>query len=287
MHQEFADDIILDYSHTSAATVCTRLTHALTALANWLAEIGLLLNASKTQVMLLRPRGSPDTPCVVKCNGTVLDTTRAAKYLGVIIDDELSWKPHADLLSRKAAQVTGQLWRHGQCLSLRARRLWYVAMLQSNLMYASNSFFPGMSKNLVNRVIALSKAGIRSIFRVRPRTETAPLIARLHIRSLHQLLCEKLLVFVHRCIFNNCSALLSDLFDRLVPDNGPGSLRVTRGQSSNLLRIPFLPNQSGRRSIQFVASAMWNELRAELRTEALLPTFRLAITQLDLPSLRM
>ena len=44
---------------------------------------------TKTQVMLLKPRGNDATPCVVKCRDTVLEVTQTAKYLGVIIDDKL------------------------------------------------------------------------------------------------------------------------------------------------------------------------------------------------------
>ena len=56
-HQEFADDIIVDFSHCNPATVCSALTDAVTCLSEWLTSIGLLLNASKTQVMFIRPRG--------------------------------------------------------------------------------------------------------------------------------------------------------------------------------------------------------------------------------------
>ena len=63
VHQEFADDIIIDCSDRDPTIVCSLCTR----LADCLDEIGLLLNATKTQVMLLKPRGNDGTPCVVKC----------------------------------------------------------------------------------------------------------------------------------------------------------------------------------------------------------------------------
>lgn len=287
LHQEFADDIILDYSNSDPNVVCTKLTNALTCLANWLGDIGLLLNASKTQVMMLPPRGAPatSTPYIVKCNGIVLEITRVAKYLGVIIDSELSWSPHIEHLSRKSAQVTGQLWRHGQSLTLRARRMWYLAMIQSSLLYSSNAFYPGMSKGLVSRVVKLSKAGIRAIFRVRPHTETSPLLIRLRIRPLMQVLCEKLVMFVYRCIHSNCSTLFAEYFTPTLSATDHGDLPVTRGQCSNLLRIPFLPNQSGRRTIQFVASTLWNALPPHIRSERNVAIFKCSVSNIDLPAI--
>ena len=54
------------------------------------ATFGLLLTASKTQIMLLKPRGRDLTLCVVKRKGIVLSVTNVSKYLGVWIDDELT-----------------------------------------------------------------------------------------------------------------------------------------------------------------------------------------------------
>ena len=77
-------------SDAGPAVVCSPLITALTCLDEWLADIGLLLNASKTQVLLIKPRGRDLTPCVVKCKGIVLSVTNVSKYLGVWIDDELT-----------------------------------------------------------------------------------------------------------------------------------------------------------------------------------------------------
>ena len=130
-HQEFADDIIVDFSHCNPATVCSALTDAVTCLSEWLTSIELLLNASKTQVMFIRPRDCVAGPSEVRCGTALLDTTNVSKYLGVLIDNKLSWKPHVQHLAKKTTKTVGQLWRHGRCLSLRAQRLWYQSMIQA------------------------------------------------------------------------------------------------------------------------------------------------------------
>ena len=58
VYQEFADDIILDFSDSDLDTVCKTLTTAVTRLSDWLSEIGLLPNTGKTQVMVIQPRGT-------------------------------------------------------------------------------------------------------------------------------------------------------------------------------------------------------------------------------------
>ena len=73
VHQEFADDIILDFSDSDLDTVCRTLTMAVTRLSDWLFDIGLLLNTRKTQVKVIRPRGLTGNIPVVKCKDQALD----------------------------------------------------------------------------------------------------------------------------------------------------------------------------------------------------------------------
>ena len=235
--------------------VCSRLTTALTCLDEWLTEIGLLLNSSKTQVMLLKPRGRDLTPCVVKCKDIVLSVTNVSKYLGVWIDDELTWKPHIEHLSRKCAQATGRLWRHGRSLTMRARKTWYISMILSPLMYASNSFSPSLSKTLLSRVEKMAKSGIRAVFRATRHTATAPLRHRLNVKPITQLYREKTLLFVFRCLEDLSSPLFSTYFTVFVNNT---ERCTSRGQLTRLLQVPFLRGPSGRRSIQFIGAIMWN-----------------------------
>ena len=58
--------------------------------------------------MFIRPRGAFDAaPSLVTCNNSVLQVTHMAKYLGVLIDDQLTWAPHIDFLAKK---IGGDHW---------------------------------------------------------------------------------------------------------------------------------------------------------------------------------
>ena len=114
----------------------------------------------------------------------------------------------------------------------------------SHLCYASNCFFPALSRSLLNCLVKLHKSGIRAVFQAPRRTATAPLLAKLSIPSLHQVLLQKLLVFVFRSIHGSASSLFQDYFVLLAQPQIPLADRiVTRGQLHNLLRTP-IPTQS-------------------------------------------
>ena len=265
-HQEFADDIILDFSHPNLDLVGRTLTRAVTDISRWLEDIGLVMNASKTQVMFVQPRGAAIATPDVFCNNEQLEVTATAKYLGVIVDDQLSWRPHVAYVSRRTAQTIGQLWRHGRSLTLRARRSWYTSMVNSQLCYASAAFYPSLTAQLLDRLVKISKAGVRAVFQLPRQTPTAPLISRLNISPLIHHFKLKIVVFVHRCLASNASMLFSPFF-LLIAEPGleQSTRRVTRGQVSRLLQIPFVRGPASRASMQFVGSVYWNRLPANIR----------------------
>ena len=53
-----------------------------TSLATWLEDIGLLLNAAKTQLLFIKPRGADNTQPEVFCHADKFAVTTSAKYLG-------------------------------------------------------------------------------------------------------------------------------------------------------------------------------------------------------------
>ena len=148
-------------------------------------------------------------------------------------------------------------------------------MIPSHFCYALNCFFPVVSRCLLNCLVKLHKSGIRAVFQAPCRTATAPLLAKLSMPSFHQVLLQKLLVFVSRSIHGSASSLFQDYFVLLAQSQIQLADRmVAHGQLHNFLRIPFLPNPAGRCSIQFMGNAAWNSLPDATRSPTNLVQFK-------------
>ena len=144
-HQEFADDIELEFSHRDPQVMETTLSVAVSSLEKWLTSIGLLLNRQKTQVMFIGARNAAPVQHVMRCQAEGLQTVTSVKYIGLHLDSNFSWTTHIDHLTNKCRQATACLWRYRNCFTRTARRAWYVSIVQSSLVYASNAFFPSLS----------------------------------------------------------------------------------------------------------------------------------------------
>ena len=197
LHQEFADDMLLEKSSSTAnlAALCEDLSQAVTGLSEWLASRGLLVNATKTQNMFIKPRGCTTVPSDISCGGHALQTVSQAKYLGVTIDSDLSWTPHILNVVKRTKRTVGALWQGRAGLTLQCKRIVYHHLVEARLSYASNAWFPSLTLANLDKLSKISRSAIRA-FRGWPRwVDVTPLLSSLHIRPISQVMIFKCLVF--------------------------------------------------------------------------------------------
>ena len=70
--------------------------------ADWLDGRGLILNAKKTQVMIIQPPNHPPPDARILCRGTVLEVVESVRYLGLQIDNDLKWSSQIARVERKS-----------------------------------------------------------------------------------------------------------------------------------------------------------------------------------------
>ena len=106
----YADDTTLYDVQDSMEQIENNLQTALNSLQIWCRQNGMLLNSSKTKVMLVTsnqkrqrlPNGNLD----LKFNNESLNMISNDKILGVFVDNDLSWSDHIKYQSKKISSST-------------------------------------------------------------------------------------------------------------------------------------------------------------------------------------
>ena len=79
-------------------------------ISNWLCANKLSLNVSKSKYMIFNKQSKNHPgPKHVKISNTDLEGIREVKFLGIVIDNKLSWAPHLKYITSKAAKEVGIL----------------------------------------------------------------------------------------------------------------------------------------------------------------------------------
>ena len=96
------------------------------------------------------------------------------KYLGLLLDNKLSWKPHIDYISTKISRINGILCKLRHSLPKDLLLKMYKSVLQPLLLYGIN-IWGQASKNLQDTLLLLQKRALRSIFFLNSTHSAVPL----------------------------------------------------------------------------------------------------------------
>ena len=150
---------------------------------DWLAVNKLSLNLKKTKYMLFHhhnkklPNNIP-----LEINLTEIERVTNFIFLGVIINEHLTWKPHIDKICRKISKYIGIFNKLKHYLPQHILRILYCSIVQSHLSYAILTW--GFDRG---RVEKLQKKIIRIIACSRYNAHTEPIFKMLKLLKLHDM----------------------------------------------------------------------------------------------------
>ena len=107
LHVKFADDLSLWNTNTSASRAAEELTQDLKAVSNWAHLWRMGVSTAKSHVMCFCKHGH--TQIKVEYNNQVLTQVKEQRALGVILDENLSFKAHTLHTTSKARSTQHKL----------------------------------------------------------------------------------------------------------------------------------------------------------------------------------
>ena len=210
----FADDTNLLFSHKNPLVIQKTMNKELTYLFQWLCANRLSLNVAKTEFILFQPpRMTPENRIILKLNGTKIHASFKIKYLGIILDHRLTWKPHLTELSKKLSRSVGMLFKIRDLCPTTVLRSLYFSIFNSHLSYGlpiwgnANCFY-------VDKIFKIQKMAIRAISFADFNAHSAPLFKKLEILTLKDLYQKQLASLLWDLDHNELPISLSKLFQK-------------------------------------------------------------------------
>ena len=101
----YAEDTLLYFASNDTNTIEAKMTSDLENVIQWLHSNFLVLNLSKTKIMLVGThlRLATVQDFKIKANEVNIERVDQFKYLGVLMDQNLSWNDHISYIGRKIA----------------------------------------------------------------------------------------------------------------------------------------------------------------------------------------
>ena len=161
MHH-FADNTNLQLTNSSLKKINRQVNHDLSLICHWLRANKISLNASKTEIIIYRPRKKQITKHLnFRISGQKINICRNVKYLGKTLEETFEWNLHLKLLKSKLNRVISLLCKIRQyVLNFLLKTLFY-AIFDSHLIYAYKIW--GQSFNTLTKIQPLQDKALRVI----------------------------------------------------------------------------------------------------------------------------
>jgi hypothetical protein len=134
----FADDTSLFYSHKNKHDAINILNAELSKISQWLAANKLSLNVSKSKLLVFSNQKHDNVnvdTLKLTLNGETLKEVNFAKYLGVLIDNKLSWKNQIDAIKLKLSKGVGLLAKIRHFVPHNVLRSLYFSFINPHVDY--------------------------------------------------------------------------------------------------------------------------------------------------------
>ena len=170
----FADDTNIFVIGRSAQEAFEKANSVMEKVSNYMESNKLHINAGKSCYMHFQPGLSRATQTcartrpfnrnlTISIDGKKLEKVQCTKFLGVIIDEQLSWEPHLNHLSLKLNSSIVSIKRIRKFIPKSEYLKLYNALFMSHLSYCI-SCWGGIPKYKLIKIFAIQKRCIRLLF---------------------------------------------------------------------------------------------------------------------------
>ena len=162
----------------------------------WLQLNKLTLNTEKTKCMQFRKRRKV-TPINITLSNKAIEVVPQFRFLGIILDDNLSWENHTNMVTNKLSKIIGVL-----------HRLKYIYPKHILLILYNSLFVPHINfgslvwGTTIKRLSKLQKKAIRIITHSNYLAHTEPLLKELHFLKAEDMFSLNVLKFLHKLSHN-------------------------------------------------------------------------------------
>ena len=195
----FADDTAVLYAASTLEELQSKISRSFPKISTWLHADRLSLYIAKTFCQIYSEDRS--TELQISVRNSQLRRASAAKYLGVLIDEDLKLKSHFAKVTGPCSRTLGILYRSSYHLNKTLLLLLYKnALILPQLSYCAVIWGSNYETTL-KLLIIMQKRAIRLIVGARPLSHISPLFRELRILKLPDLVNYQILLVMHDYLY--------------------------------------------------------------------------------------
>ena len=146
---------------------------------------------------------------LLQLSSNIIERENSLKFLGVILDEHLTWKKHIQLIENKVSKNVASKLINSKCL-----RSIYFAFIHSYINYA-NIAWAGANKTNPKKLFGKVKQAARVIFNQDRFTHARPILKTLNALNVYQINLLRVLLFMHKIKTNSSPRIFLHQFQTI------------------------------------------------------------------------
>ncbi len=261
----FADDTNLTASGSTSTELYNKLNNDLENIHQWLLANKLTLNTSKTEYMIVGSRqrlGKIDEEAEIKLGDNKIKKISETKTLGVIVDDQLKWNSHINMVATKVSKGIGMIRRMKAFVPQSTLISVYNSIILPHFDYCSLVWDIGNAYSL-EKLQKLQNRAARVITGKSYDIRSKDILEELSWQPLMERWGNNKAIFMHKVTNGEYLENISSLF--VVKNNENYNLR-----NNNIdYKLEKPKTNFLKKSISYSGVKIWNELPVELKSNCL------------------
>ena len=265
----FADDTNLLYANKSLKTLESVVNFELREVCKWLNANKLTLNIKKSNFVIFRPSQKPITyqPTIKLFDNNSkkyipLESKDYIKYLGILIDYNLSWKQHINYIALKISKTVGIIAKLRHYVPFHTLMNIYKSLIQPYLSYGVVAWGYA-AKKYTDKLLKLQKRVLRLIYFKDNRAHSIPLFISSNTLPINMLYIRESANLLHDISNEVAPIALQELFTKTCEIHRYN----TRAAANKNFYINSSRLEIQKRSFSRFGSFIWNSISPSFRAQ--------------------
>ena len=251
----FADDTNIFFTGNDVKSMSKTISVKLNKLYTWFCLNKLSLNVSKTNFMIFN-NSRTESNVNIFINETAIEQVTSTKFLGVLIDNQLTWKLHISRVKNKLIKCVAILFKVRHLLCKESLYLIYCSLFLSYMTYCVE-IWGNTYKSNIQQIYITQKKTVRVIWGATYREHTANIFSQLKIIKFFDLVKLRICTIVYKA----CNRLLPPKLLELLSFE---TSTMYRTRNSGKLKCKYARTNKKSMCLSICGISMFNNINKEI-----------------------
>ena len=266
----FADDTTIFFHSNNINNITSTGKNIMIQLTSWFKANKLTLNSDKSSFTIFKSnrKSIPNLPDTIDFYDQKIKRASHIKFLGVILDENLTWNHHINELCSKLKRLFHIFYNIRNLLLKDNIKTIYYALVYSRIKYGISVYGQACDSKL-KRIQTLQNQLLKVLSSKNYRFSTDSLHNEFDLLKIKDIVKQEVITFVHNFFSKSLPPVFDGYFETLASNHN----RDTR-YGSNLIKITNHSSSFAASSIKIQGAKVWNRLDNNLKIINKVKNFR-------------